>query len=181
MKKIYFNKPLREGTLIGLDLATKSGYAVINVTPKTIQLVSYGSLKIERHPNEIVRLQNTADYICKILYPYIADDKLNLVTIENCFLAKWNPRTFGFLSRLSGYVTSSIYHSFRDSTGEKVKRGDIKLIPPGTAKKVVGLKGNCNKIEVVKFVNEILKEELFQEVHNNIADAIMLALAGGLK
>ena len=174
--RIYFNnKKLYQGTLVGLDLATKSGYAIIKVDASKVNLVGYGSIKIPRHSNDILRLETTANTITNIIKSYLCQGT-SIITIEDCFLAKWNPRTFGFLSRLSGYVASSIYNEFRNC----IPLHHIKLIPPSTAKKLVGLKGNCSKEETIKFVNSLLKRHLFREIHNNITDAIVLALAGGV-
>jgi len=173
---LKINKPIKKGTLIGLDLASKSGYAIIKSSNKKVSLVSYGSININRHSNELLRLHNTATLLVRTINPFITS-KNTLITIENCYLGKWNPRTYGFLSRLSGYIIPSIINAYR----EILTINNFKLLYPSTSKKLVGLKGNANKQDSVNYVNNIINNKRFEFklIHNNICDAIILALAGG--
>jgi len=176
MVNLKINKPIKKGTLIGLDLASKSGYAVIKSSNKKVSLVSYGSINIDRHSNELLRLHNTASLLVRTINPFITS-KNTLITIENCYLGKWNPRTYGFLSRLSGYIIPSIINAYRGI----LTINNFKLLYPSTSKKLVGLKGNANKQDSVNYVNNIINNKRleFKLIHNNICDAIILALAGG--
>lgn len=169
---VNFSKKVTGNILIGLDLASKSGYAIVENTQKGLDLVNYGSILIDKNTDEVIRLQNSASALLKCISPYI-NNKV-LITIENCYLGKWNPRTYGFLSRLSGYILSSIMLT------HKLKTSNFVLLYPSEAKKLVGLKGTSDKQETVNFINNMVKGIKFELIHNNICDAILLALAGGV-
>jgi len=169
--KIYFDN-IKLGWYVGLDLASKSGFAVVHVTKKGVELVNYTSVSI---PTGIPELEKLHFIDCALDSFLKGTKKIPLdtaiYTIEDCFLGKWNPKTFKLLARLEGYIIHSLLMS---THGE-----NIKLIYPSQARKMVGLAGNAKKDMVVDFVNTLTNTTLFKPVHHNIADAIVLALAGG--
>jgi len=173
--KIYLNKELQDGVYIGIDAAAKTGWAVIFVSRGNASLIDFGSISLERNIPELTKFEVFESILNDQLSKYLRYPEVTVV-IEDCFLGKWNPKTFKLLARLEGYLI----HYFKT-----VKRYiNIVLIPPLTARKIVGAKkieGKYKKKRLVNFVNALLKKQHFTEKHHDICDAIILALSAAVK
>jgi len=173
--KIYLNKELQDGVYIGIDAAAKTGWAVIFVRNKVADLIDFGSISLERNIPELVKFEIFENTFNVQLSKYLKHSEVT-IAIEDCFLGKWNPKTFKLLARLEGYLI----HYFKT-----VKRNvNITLMPPLTARKIVGakkIKGKYRKKKLVNFVNFLLKKQHFTEKHHDICDAIILALSVAIK
>jgi hypothetical protein len=84
-----------------------------------------------------------------------------------------NPDTYGELRALQGIFYAELYDYF----------SEIKIWLPGTVRKMVGFHSKLKrsaeridkKLEIVNWVNNVLGTEI---ANDNIADAILLSLAG---
>jgi len=180
--KIYLNKKLFPGTYIGLDLASKTGWAILRVGD-SVDLIDYGSISLPSKMVTLDKLGYTTNILKDILSKYIKGVVNVYITIENCYLGKWysrgkhkwNPLTFKFLAWLEGYTMCMIKYTYTNPSPK------IIILYPSQSRKLVGVKGTASKKEIVNIVNtKLLKKNLFKQIHNNICDAIILALAGGV-
>ena len=171
--KIYLNKPLKKGTYIGLDLATRSGYAVLRSDSKKIEVVEYGLVcpksSIKDH---IAKLVDIEEKIKRIIDKY-KKEKL-IITMEDCYY-KGNAQTIKVLARIEGFILHSLLLNYGSPENK------IYIIYPSTAKRLAGGKGNFSKRETVSYVNKLLKKKIFVEKDHDRTDAIILAIAGANK
>ena len=169
------NVKIPRGTYIGLDMASKTGYAVVVSDGTTAKLVAYGSIKVPFAIPEYERCAFVEAGLNPILRDWITPEQMvgrkATIVIENCFL-KHNPKTFKVLSQLGAWMARSIIGQYKKST-------IIHLIYPTESRKLAGVKGRLSKEGLVNFVNNLLGKKVFEEVHNNITDAVILAIAGG--
>ena len=177
--KVYLPKH-KDGIFIGLDLATKSGWAIIKSNGKGLDLIDYGSIAMPSGISEIGKLTHLGSTLENILDGYFTQyNRTNIkgsehldvtIIIEDCFLGKCNPKTFKTLSRMEGYIIKLVESRYSP---------DVRLVYPSFCRKLMGLNGNCKKEVVIDFINKSLKKDkLFKMAHNNITDAILLALVG---
>jgi len=166
---------------LAVDTATKSGIAILFINKGKIQihtsLMELPKLskeseskaeKYEEHLGEFVKLVD--EVIIKPLPVY--SKPLSLLVLENSFL-KMNVVTFGFLRALQGIVYAKLVDKF----------GEVKIIFPITARNMVGFQSKLprgskpkdKKKEIIKFISNIIEEPIKDD---NIADALLLALAG---
>jgi len=166
---------------LAVDTATKSGIAILFINKGKLQihtcLMELPKLskdseskaeKYEEHLREFVKLVD--EVIIKSLPIY--NKPQSLLVLENSFL-KINVVTFGFLRALQGIVYAKLCDKF----------GEVKIIFPITARNLVGFqstlpKGSTpknKKKEIMKFISNIIEEPIKDD---NIADALLLALAG---
>lgn len=174
--RIYLPKKLKSGLYIGLDLALRSGYAIIDVN-KTIQLIGYGLISTNKQ-DEITKLIDISTKIdlktSKIVEKYLKQNKNVTFVLEDCFL-KFNPNVLKKLARLEGFILHGLINKY------KHPKVSFKIIAPSTAKHLAGGKGNFSKRETVTYINKLLKKRVFEEKDHDRADAIILALAGGIE
>jgi len=169
--RVYLSKKVKSGLYIGIDAAAKTGWAVVRVCQNNIELIDFGSIALERNMPELKKFQVFESTLSFQISKYFRYSNVTVV-IEDCFLGKWNPKTFKLLARLEGYIIHWIKTQKKDA--------DIVLIPAVTARKVLGAKkirGSQKKRILANFVNALLKQQYFTEKHHDICDAIMLALA----
>lgn len=174
--KVYLSNKLKrkDGLYIGIDAATKTGWAVIHIGKGNVNLLDYGSVSLERNIPELKKFEIFENTLSMQILKYFKYPNVTVV-IEDCFLGKWNPKTFKLLARLEGYLIHWIKTIKKDA--------NIVLIPAVTARKVLGAKkirGKEKKKILTKFVNALLKKQYFSEKHHDICDAIMLALAAAV-
>jgi Holliday junction resolvasome RuvABC endonuclease subunit len=165
--KIYLPN-VDKGIYIGLDLASKSGWAVVKSDKKGVCLIDYGMISLPQGMDEV----NKLGYIEKLFIPifdkYLKNAKLNtLAIIEDCFL-KQNPKTLIKLARLEGFILNTVS-----------KYSNAYIVYPSHARKLINFRQKGKKELVVAYVNKLLRKNLFTLEHHDITDAIVLALAGG--
>jgi Holliday junction resolvasome RuvABC endonuclease subunit len=143
--------------VLGLDLASRTGYCIITTTKYYVN-IDYSFINIQTKD-----IHERYYYMTKIFNEIIKPEYD--IVIEDTFL-KWNANAFKFLSRLGGIVYSICYF-------KKVKNHPIFMYA-SSARKNLGIKGNCKKEGVFKYLKTLglsLKDE-------DICDAIVLALNG---
>lgn len=171
-QKIYLAKPLRAGNYLGLDLATKCGWAYVTSDGTKTYLVDYGSIALSKKMVKLGKVVTMGNMLEPVIKKYASQ---STVVIENCYLGP-NAGTYAYLNSLQGCVAHII-----NGYTPKIP----KLIYPSSARKRVGI--NTHNLQsyklkalLVEEVNKMLRQPLFKQVHDNIADAIILAIAGGM-
>jgi crossover junction endodeoxyribonuclease RuvC len=141
--------------VVGLDLSTKSGVAVV----ETGNTILYTEEVVFKKETGIARMGSIAGRILEIVTEY----KPDLCVIENYGFS--NAHTLVTLVEI-GTVVRYFLH-----------QNDINfmLVPPTSLKKFVTGKGNASKDQVMMF---ILKNWGHESSTNNVADAVGLALFG---
>ena len=173
-QKIYLvNKKVEDGRYIGLDLASKSGWSIVDVFKGSITLVDYGSISFPKGSDELLKLHYLDKFLSPVLDKYIIRKDVTVI-IEDCFLGKWNPKVFKLLARLEGYMLYRIRHMYPQF------KPAVLIYNASHARKKVGLKGTAKKEEIVNEVNKMVKQNLFSLTHNDITDSIILAISGGI-
>jgi len=151
-------KLLRNTKVLGLDTASKTGYAILTTNGKTLKInvgfIDVKSSDIYYKYDEIIK------YFRKLI-----DNSYNSIIVEDTFYS-FNAWTFKMLTRIG---------SFAYVIAKENECKDIRLITASHARKEIGLKGNAKKPELVLEINRILELEIKT---NDITDAIILALNG---
>ena len=173
---------LRKNTMcLGVDTASTTGLALISVIGSKV-IINYSIFQLPKIPKKIADQMEKAEK-----YEQAMDSALNLIrdyknqitvkapsilVLEQSFLSI-NPETFGYLRSLQGVFYSELYDSF----------DVIKIYLATVARKLVGFhsvlprgtKSTEKKKEIMQFISKIIDTEIKDD---NIADAILLALAG---
>jgi len=173
---------LRKNTMgLGVDTASITGLALISVIGSKV-IINYSIFQLPKIPKKIADQMEKAEK-----YEQAMDSALNLIrdyknqitvkapsilVLEQSFLSI-NPETFGYLRSLQGIFYSELYDSF----------DVIKIYLATVARKLVGFhsvlprgtKSTEKKKEIMQFISKIIDIEIKDD---NIADAILLALAG---
>jgi len=173
---------LRKNTMcLGVDTASTTGLALISVIGSKV-IIDYSIFQLPKIPKKIADQMEKAEK-----YEQAMDSALNLIrdyknqitvkapsilVLEQSFLSI-NPETFGYLRSLQGVFYSELYDSF----------DVIKIYLATVARKLVGFhsvlpkatKSTEKKKEIMQFISKIIDTEIKDD---NIADAILLALAG---
>ena len=173
---------LRKNTMgLGVDTASITGLALISVIGSKV-IINYSIFQLPKIPKKIADQMEKAEK-----YEQAMDSALNLIrdyknqitvkapsilVLEQSFLSI-NPETFGYLRSLQGVFYSELYDSF----------DVIKIYLATVARKLVGFhsvlprgtKSTEKKKEIMQFISKIIDTEIKDD---NIADAILLALAG---
>lgn len=155
-------KKLRKRTkVLGLDTASKTGYAILETTDKYMT-IDVGIIAV-KSKDMYFKYDRIIDYLKKL----INDNKYRII-IEDTFFSR-NAKTLKMLTRIGafGYLLA-----------KEIGCKNIRFIMASLARKTVGFKGNAKKIELVDKVNKLLGTEL--KTHD-ITDAIILALNGLIK
>jgi Holliday junction resolvasome RuvABC endonuclease subunit len=146
--------------ILGVDTASRTGWCLIKTDSKDVTF-DFGVFHIDSKDvtfkfNKIIE---TFDNIIKPEYKVI---------LEDTFLGMkfMNPYMFKYLSKLGGLLYAVCKY-------KKVE--DVSFLMACSARKTVGIKGNCKKAEVHKFVNRILGVNIEDE---DVSDAVVLALNG---
>jgi len=161
-KKIIEKKldiKLKEGTSLGVDTASRTGWALINVGKKDVN-IDYGFIEI--HTKDLYIKYNQ---MIKIFKGIISDNKIGSIVIEDTFFGT-NVHVLKLLSRIGMIVYVLSYLKPIDN---------IKFLSPVTARKNVSLKGNKKKsIVQEEFINKIDID--IKDI--DIIDAIILGING---
>ena len=165
---------------LAVDTATKSGIAMIEINKGKLSITNYtiqlpklsedSETKAEKYEEHLSSFCDLVDNeIIKKLPNY--DKENSTLCLENSFL-KMNVVTFGFLRALQGIV----YAKLRERFNKKI------IVYPISARNLVnfksilprGTKSKDKKKEIMKFISNIVEEEIKDD---NCADALLLAFA----
>jgi len=164
LEKIFGYKILKNVISLGLDTATKTGYAIAITNDKEVN-ISIGFINIDVSGIEDKYERN------KIRYEAVFNNLKGLikseyiVIIENVYFGR-NPNTLIVLSRIGAIAW----------TLAKLKECKvIKWRTANQARSLLGIKGNVKKPIVMEMINNILGTEI---KNDDEVDAIVLALNG---
>lgn len=177
-KKLRFNL-YRNCYVLGVDLASTTGLAIIKTTDKKLELDTT-IIKLPSADKEDDRCDQYVDKMAIIL-KWIRDFKKginpknktkSILVLENSYLG-FNAYTFGQLKMMGGICFAELFDLF----------DIVEIIFATTARKTVGFKSQLKrgsvrkdkKLELIKFINDILGANFESD---DICDAIILALAG---
>lgn len=171
---------LKKNTFVlGLDTATTTGIAMIDVTSKKIEIET-DIMKIPS-PQDSDNKSDEYQQKLELLLKWVREFKKRIIAkpknkriliLENSYLG-FNAWTYGFLKMFGGLIYAELYDYFEH----------IELIFPTSARKRVGFKSllpkgtksKDKKAEIMTWVSKMVEDEIKDD---NIADAIVLALAG---
>lgn len=152
-------KPIKRNIkVLGLDVASKTGFAKIYVDQKNIS-IEYGSIDVKT--TDIYEKMNR--YIEEFLR--LIDNSF-LTIIEDCFVGI-NPKGSLQLAKLEGVA----YTICRTVLPDKQPR----FIQPLAARKLIGVPGKGKKYDVAIWLKKNLNLSITDE---DAADAIVLAICG---
>lgn len=152
-------KPIRRNCKsLGLDTATRTGWALITTNDKTMT-IDYGFIHVDSK-DQYVRLNEYVKQFTDLI------KKDYRVIIEDSFFGG-NALVLKFLAKLEGiaYAVAII-----NGVTEKPI-----MIGPSSARKFVGCKGNTKKPEVHQWIKDNLNIKLMDE---DASDAVILAIVG---
>lgn len=165
--------------VVGLDTATKTGIAMIDVTSKKIEievdLMTIPAIKDSEDKSDEYqqKLALLLKWVREFKKRIIAKPKnKRILILENSYLG-FNAWTYGFLKMFGGLIYAELYDYFEDirlifPTSARKQAGFKSLLPKGT-------KSKDKKQEIMTWVSKMVESEIEDD---NIADAIMLAIAG---
>jgi len=164
LEKLFGCKILKNIVSLGLDTATKTGYAIATTNDKEVKIsigfinvdVSQITDKYERNRMRYEAVYNNLKGLIKKEYRII---------IENVYYGR-NPNTLIVLSRIG-----AIAWTLAKLKGCEV----IKWRTANQARSLIGVKGNVKKPIVVEMVNNLLDINV---KNDDEVDAIVLALNG---
>ena len=160
IEKIFGKKVIPFISVIGIDIATRTGWCRITTDPKKITL-DYSFINIST-ANKYFKYNQYIEIFSKILH------RGDIVIIEESFYGR-NVKTFQLLSRLSAFA-----YTIAQLKGISAKR----FLLATTARKELGFKGNLKKEIIQKQFLKKLKIKIDDE---DIIDAMILSLTGILE
>ena len=177
-KKLRFNL-YKNCYVLGVDLASTTGLAVIKTTDKKLELdthivklpsVDKDEDKCDQYVEKIAMMLKWIREFKKGINP--KDKTRSILVLENSYLG-FNAYTFGQLKMMGGICFAELFDLFNV----------IEIIFATTARKEIGFHSQLKKgtprkekkLELVTFINSILGTEFDSD---DICDAIILALAG---
>ena len=145
---------------IGIDTASRTGWCKISVNTKTISF-NYGFINIDSK-NIYFKYNEIVNTFYELLHT-----PLDIVIIEDTFY-RFNPNMFKMISRIgaTAYTLAHLNHQ------------KAKYLLATSARKALGIKGNCKKAEVAVYLKEVLNLNITDD---DIADSIVLAINGVLE
>ncbi|MHA1754279.1 MAG: hypothetical protein ACTSYR_02050 [Candidatus Odinarchaeia archaeon] len=150
--------------VLALDAASTTGWALVYCSKGFYKFFA-GQLKLskdkEKFCDQLIQLSMTYKHAFKRL----KSKRIKVLVLEDTHLGI-NVHTFGYLSRLGGFIEGFLYYDFDQSI----------LIKPTHARKILNIKGNARKEDIVSSINTLLGIKLQNNEHN-IADALVLSLA----
>lgn len=146
--------------VLGVDTASRTGWCIIKVNSNNLD-INYGVFKIESKDLHF-KFNKIIEHFDDLIKPEYK------VILEDTFLGMkfFNPAMFKYLSKLGGILYTICKY-------KKVE--DVSFLMACSARKRVGIKGNCKKADVHQFVNNILGVNIDDE---DVSDAVVLALNG---
>lgn len=167
---------------LGVDTASTTGLAVISTYKDKVVIDTY-SFKLPSIPKKLAdqmikaeKYEQAMDSALTLIRDYkrekLEEKEHAILVLEQSFLSV-NPETFGYLRSLQGIFYAELYGLF----------DTIKIYLATTARKLVGFhsllprgtKTQDKKKEIMNWVSKKLGTKIEDD---NIADAIILALAG---
>jgi len=186
LKKLEKNLGLRLNKniyVVGVDTASTTGVSFLTITDKEA-LFEWELFKLPVLPKKIKdQMEKAEKYEAVLDFATVAIRELkkqcktlpnSTLVLEQSFMMM-NPETYGVLRCLQGIFYAELYDYF-DS---------IKIWLPGVVRKMVGFHSKLDrsaerkqkKMEIIQWVNNVLGTKLTDD---NIADAIILSLAGAI-
>ena len=147
------------GLIVGLDIATSTGVAVLD---SNRELVSYTIIKLNSKEEYRLRFRYFRQELLKLFDEF----KPEKVILEGVYSGP-NVVTTAYLNNLRGIAIESVpcYSEFIS-------------VYPSSARKIVLGKGRVSKQEVFKYIKTLYKLSDFKYTkHNDITDAIVLVLS----
>jgi Holliday junction resolvasome RuvABC endonuclease subunit len=146
-------------TVLGLDTASRTGWCKITIDKKNVKF-DYGFIDIDTK-NRYFKYNEIIDFLYKLIQPGYK------VIVEDTFY-RFNPAMFRLISRIGAIAYTLAY----------LDGCSPRYMLATTARKNLGIKGNCKKEEVSQY----LKDKFGLNIKDNdIGDAIVLALCGVLE
>ena len=186
LKKLEKNLGLRlkhNIYVVGVDTASTTGVSFLTINDKEA-LFEWELFKLPVLPKKIKdQMEKAEKYEAVLDFATVAIRELkkqcktlpnSTLVLEQSFMMM-NPETYGVLRCLQGIFYAELYDYF-DS---------IKIWLPGVVRKMVGFHSKLDrsaerkqkKMEIIQWVNNVLGTKLTDD---NIADAIILSLAGAI-
>ena len=151
----------RNSSAIGVDTASRTGWALIRTTEK-LAFFSYGVVDIQTK-DRLFKYNKFIEFFESLFYNWV--NTKTIIVIEDTFF-RHNPHMYAMISRF-GAIVYTIAHLF----GYKNKM----FIRASSARAKIGLTGNAKKAQIQKQ----LKEKLNLNIEDkDVLDAIVLALCG---
>ena len=164
LEKLFGCKILKNIVSLGLDTATKTGYAIATTYDKEVKIsTGFINVDVKGITDKYERNRMRYEAVYSNLKGLIKQE--HRVIIENVYYGR-NPNTLIVLSRIG-----AIAWTLSKLKGCKV----IKWRTANQARSLIGVKGNVKKPIVVEMVNNILGTNI---KNDDIIDAIVLALNG---
>lgn len=167
---------------LGLDIATKTGVAIVKTDPKKTKIIS-NIIRIPSIPRKIKNEMEKSEKYEQAMYNLVnivrdfkkrlnVPSKKSLLVIEQSYLGI-NPETYGYLRCIQGIYYSELFDFFPTK----------KIWLATTARKIVGFRSRLprksttyqRKKEIMKWVSNIIEKPVKDD---NCADALILAFAG---
>ena len=165
----------RNTTVVGVDVSVYStGIALIKTIDSYLIIEKVDTIKVPKNPDYFLKsIDSFLEQLDQIKREIISKFSINRVIIEDCFFGK-NIKTLKALARFGILV----YERFRGCSNE------CHFELPTTARNTINfkksgknIKGQYLKKEIIMYINSALDINL-KPKENDIADAIVLALAG---
>lgn len=181
LKKLEKNLGLKlkqKSYCVGIDTASKTGIAIISTTASKVT-IDTALMKIPSLPRDTEDKSAQYEQALDVLVNMTKDLRLKfkpkghpILVLENSFMSI-NAWTYGYLKGFMGILYAILHDCFED----------ILIMFPMAARKKVGFKstlpkktkGKEKKAEIMGWVSKVIETEIAED---NIADAIVLALAG---
>jgi len=160
LEKKLNKKILPYKQILGLDIATRTGWATVKTTNQKL-ILDYGFLEAKTQ-DPYAKLNQYVEYFNTLI------NHNDEIIIEDCFFGI-NVVTLKLLARLEGIAYCVAQ--------EKGCKKQPRLINASSARKIIGAKGNAKKPEVAQWIEDTLNIKLKD---NDAADAIILAFNGVL-
>ena len=155
-------KPIKRNCkTLGLDIATKTGWATIK-TDKENLILDYGFINVQAK-DHLIKFDEYIEQFKSLIKPSYK------VVIEDCFFGFGNALALKLLAKLEG-----IAYAVCRFNGVKERPS---FYMASSARKLVGCKGNAKKPEVHQWIKDTLNIELDNE---DASDAVILAFCGVL-
>jgi len=146
-------------TVLGLDTASTTGYALIRISHNQTLRIETNSIKVKGNRDED-KYNLYIDVFSQLIKPHYK------VIVEDTFMGV-NARGFKQITRIGGIAY----------TIAKLKGCDVRFLMATQARKRLGLKGNAKKKDLQKLICDLLEVE----ISHDETDAVILALNGLIK
>lgn len=156
LEKILGRKIKKNYKCLGIDTASRTGWALITTKAQYI-IIDTGFIDIDTK-NRYFKFNIIIDFFNRLIQPEWA------VIVEDTFY-RFNPKMYRLISRIGAVAYAVAY----------LRGCRAEYRPASSARKNLGIKGNCKKKEVSIYLKDLLGIEVKDD---DIGDAIVLALNG---